>query len=26
MPMPPMSAVGDDALQEIVAWLTSGEE
>ncbi len=26
MPMPPMPAVGDDALQQIVAWLTSGEE
>ena len=25
MPMPPMPAVGDDALQQIVAWLTSGE-
>jgi len=23
--MPPMPAVGDDALQQIVAWLTSGE-
>ena len=26
MPMPPMPAVDDDALQQIVAWLTSGEE
>jgi len=26
MPMPPMSAVDDEALQHIVAWLTSGEE
>ena len=26
MPMPPMSSVGEDALQEIVAWLISGEE
>ena len=26
MPMPPMLAVDDDALQQIVAWLTSGEE
>ena len=26
MPMPPMSSVGDDALQEIVAWLISGEK
>jgi len=24
--MPPMSAVDDEALQHIVAWLTSGEE
>ena len=26
MPMPPMPAVDEDALQQIVAWLTSGEE
>ena len=26
MPMPPMPAVDDDALEQIVAWLTSGEE
>ena len=26
MPMPPMPAVDDDALQQIVAWLTSAEE
>ena len=26
MPMPPMPAVEEDALQQIVAWLTSGEE
>ena len=26
MPMPPMPAVDDNALQQIVAWLTSGEE
>ena len=26
LPMPPMPAVADDALQQIVAWLTSGEE
>ena len=26
MPMPPMSSVGEDALQEIVAWFISGEE
>ena len=26
MPMPPMSSVGEDALQEIVAWLIAGEE
>ena len=26
MTMPPMPAVDDDALQQIVAWLTSGEE
>ena len=26
MPMPPMPAVEDDALQQIVAWLTSGGE
>ena len=26
MPMPPMPAVGEDALHQIVAWLTSGEE
>ena len=26
MPMPPMPAVADDALQLMVAWLTSGEE
>ena len=26
IPMPPMPAVDDDALQQIVAWLTSGEE
>ena len=26
MPMPPMPTVDDDALQQIVAWLTSGEE
>ena len=26
MPMPPMPTMGDDALQQIVAWLTSGGE
>ncbi len=26
IPMPPMRALDDDALQQIVAWLTSGEE
>ena len=26
MPMPPMPAVEEDALQQIVAWLTAGEE
>ena len=26
MPMPPMPAVEEDALQQIVAWLISGEE
>ena len=26
MPMPPMPTLGEDALQQIVAWLTSGEE
>ncbi|MGB0624854.1 MAG: c-type cytochrome, partial [Luminiphilus sp.] len=26
IPMPPMPAVDDEALQQIVAWLTSGEE
>ena len=26
MPMPPMPAVEEDALQQILAWLTSGEE
>ena len=26
MPMPPMSSLGEYALQEIVAWFISGEE
>ena len=26
VPMPPMPAVDDDALQQIVAWLTSGDD